>query len=131
MKFPGNIPSMIEKSGLMVILISTIIALLSHVVTMIMDRHITVSDILLLFMYLEFISMTDTYWKMGQLPVRMPLYIAMVGIARHLMTEPSDMKPQEIVLYSLGIVLLGVAVLIVRYGHYKFPYKKHEADEDS
>ena len=131
MKFPRSIHSVIEKGGLVIILLSTIFAGLSHVVTMVINRHITVSDILLLFMYLEFISMTETYWKMGQLPVRMPLYIAMVGIARHLMTEPSDIKPQEIVLYSLGIVLLGVAVLIVRYGHFKYPYKNHEADEDS
>ncbi|ARU92767.1 phosphate-starvation-inducible protein PsiE [Tatumella citrea] len=129
MKFPGSIHSMVEKGGLVIILLSTIFASLSHVVSMVIDRHITVSDILLLFMYLEFISMTETYWKMGQLPVRMPLYIAMVGIARHLMTEPSDIRPQDIVWYSLAIVLLGVAVLIVRYGHIKFPYKKAEDEE--
>ncbi|WP_029685651.1 phosphate-starvation-inducible protein PsiE [Tatumella saanichensis] len=129
MKFPGNIHSVIEKCGLMIILLSTIAASLSHVVSMVIHRSITVSDLLLLFMYLEFISMTETYWKMGQLPVRMPLYIAMVGIARHLMTEPSNIKPQEIFWYSLAIVLLGIAVLIVRFGHHKFPYKRHDKED--
>lgn len=122
--------SVIEKTGLMIILIVTVLAAVNQLYDMWVERSISVSDILLLFMFLEFISMTETYWKMGQLPVRMPLYIAMIAIARHIMAEPDHINALNVAEYALAIVFLGVAVLVVRYGHIKLPYKNTRSESD-
>ena len=89
---------------------------------MVRERQAGISDLLLLFMYLEIVSMVETYWRMGKLPVRMPLYIAMVGIARHLMADTAFQSPLAMISGAGAIVLLALGVLIVRYGHTRFPY---------
>lgn len=86
---------------------------------------------LLLFMYLEMISMVETYWRMGKLPVRMPMYIAMVGIARHLMVDSAYRSPWLMIAGAGSIVLLALGVLIVRYGHLRFPYESNDRRADT
>lgn len=113
---------LIEKLGLAVILIATVVAVILEVAAMWRLRTVGVADLLLLFMYLELISMAEIYWRMGKLPVRMPMYIAIVGIARHLMTEQQDGSPWDMLAGAGAIVLLSTSVLIVRYGHLRFPY---------
>ena len=88
-------------------------------------------DLLLLFMYLEMISMVETYWRMGKLPVRMPMYIAMVGIARHLMVDSAYRSPWLMIAGAGSIVLLALGVLIVRYGHLRFPYESNDRRADT
>lgn len=115
---------MVEKLGLGIIVLATIAAGALEIQSMWQLRMVGVSDLLLLFMYLELISMAEIYWRMGRLPVRMPLYIAMVGIARHLMTEQTNASSWDMLAGAGAIVLLGLAVLVVRYGHLRFPYER-------
>jgi protein PsiE len=112
----------IEKLGLAVILFATCMAIYLEVAAMWRLHTVGVADLLLLFMYLELIAMAEVYWRMGKLPVRMPLYVAMVGIARHLMAEQPESSSWDMVSGAAAIFLLSAAVLIVRYGHLQWPY---------
>jgi len=113
--------SVIERIGLLVILIATLFAVFGEVRQMIGAGHAAVSDLLLLFMYIELISMVEVYWHAGKLPVRMPLYIAMVALARHMMVD--QQLPALDLLGTAGAVLiLALSVIVVRYGHLKLPY---------
>lgn len=108
--------------GLFLILAATLIAGSQEVLAMISHGTVRLADLLLLFIYLEVVAMVYAYWESGHLPVRMPLYIAMVALARHLILEMSHLTIEKILVISGAIVLLGLAVLIVRYGHVRFPY---------
>ena len=110
----------IERCGLLVIVAATLLAGYSEVGAMVARRAANVTD-LLLFMYLEIVSMVEVYWRAGKLPVRMPLYIAMVALARHMMMEQSLPWP-EVLASAIAIVLIAFAVLLVRWGHLKLPY---------
>ncbi|WP_458068721.1 phosphate-starvation-inducible protein PsiE [Rhodanobacter sp. BL-MT-08] len=113
--------SVIERIGLLVILVATLFAVIGEVRQMIAAGHSAVSDLLLLFMYIELISMVEVYWHAGKLPVRMPLYIAMVALARHMMVD--QQLPALDLLGTAGAVLiLALSVIVVRYGHLKLPY---------
>ena len=105
---------LLERGGLILITAATVIAGAMELYRMFGARAVTV-------IYLEMISMVEIYWRMGKLPVRMPLYIAMVGIARHLMADSAYHSPWLLLAGAGAIVLLGVAVLIVRYGHLRCP----------
>lgn len=118
----GRSIRLIEYVGLFVVLVATLVAAGGDLIHMFTAGRVGISDLLLLFMYLELIAMVEAYWRMGKLPVRMPLYIAMVGIARHLMVDWSSQNPWLMVAGAGAIVLLAVGVLIVRYGHQRFPY---------
>jgi len=108
--------------GLWIVLVATIIAAGMEIWKMVEAREVTLTDILLLFIYLEVITMVDVYWRTGRLPVRMPLYIAMVAMARYIILEASHLGPWHVVGLSSAILILALSVLVVRYGHLKLPY---------
>jgi protein PsiE len=113
---------LIERIGLLIVLGATIVAAGQEIITMARSGHVAVTDLLLLFIYLEIVTMSAVYWSVGRLPVRIPLYIAMVALARHMTLDTQEFQPLAIFAQAGAILLLGAAVLVVRYGHVRFPY---------
>jgi protein PsiE len=118
----------VEYAGLLVIAFATTVAMYDEVVVMISRGKVTLSDLLLMFLFLEVLAMIGRYFSSGQLPVRFPLYIAMVALARYLILDLKEMTELRMLAVAAAIVLLTLGVLVVRYGHVKFPY---ESDEDT
>lgn len=112
----------LEIGGLLVIALATLVAGFQEVHTMVAARHVTLADLLLLFIYLEVLTMVGVYLESGALPIRMPLYIAIVALARHLILDMKSMSQWDIIAAALAILIIGVAVLVIRYGHLRFPY---------
>lgn len=103
--------------------IATIVAIAQEIWIMIDRGSVTLADLLLMFLYLEVLAMIGQYLRTGQIQVRFPLYIAMVALARYLIIEVKEIQELRILAISGSIMLLTVAVLIIRYGHLKFPYQ--------
>ncbi len=87
-------------------------------------------DLLLLFIFLEVITMVENYWRLGKLPVRIPLYIAMVALARYLILDTSDAHNIHALFITGAILILAIAVFVIRFGHLKFPYQEQEGSAD-
>jgi protein PsiE len=66
--------------------------------------------------------MVGLYFESGKLPVRFPLYIAMVAMARYVIVDIKEMDNIRLLGVSASIVLIAVAVLVIRYGHVRYPY---------
>lgn len=115
-----------ENIGLIIIALATIIAVGIEVNSMITAKTVTLADLLLLFIYLEVLAMIAMYLDSGKLPVRMPLYIAIVALARYLILDMKGMDNWHMISVSGSILLISIAILIHRYGHTKFPYKKKD-----
>lgn len=113
----------IEYAVLLVITGATIIAVGKELLAMITRMDVSISDLLQLFIYLEVISMVTVYLNSGQVPVRMPLYIAMVALARYLILDMKNMDTWTMVAIPAAILLVALAVLVVRFGHVKYPYE--------
>lgn len=113
----------VELAGLAAIAIATLVAGVQEIVEMINVRQVHLADLLLLFIYLEVLSMVAVYLSSGALPVRIPLYIAMVALARHLILDMKALSEWHIVAVSVGVLVLAAAVLLIRYGHVRFPYE--------
>ncbi len=111
-----------EIAVLAVIAVATVIAILQEIALMVGNREVTLADLLLLFIFLEVLAMVGIYLKSGRLPVRLPLYIAIVALARYIIIDMKAMDFWEMLAVSLGILLITVAILILRYGHIRFPY---------
>lgn len=114
----------VENLGLVVIAIATVIAGVQEVGLMIDHRSVRLADLLLLFIYLEVLTMVGLYLQSGQLPVRMPLYIGMVALARYLVLDMKEMDAWRMLAVSASVLVLALAVLVIRYGHTRFPYGK-------
>jgi protein PsiE len=113
----------IEHVGLMIILFATLIAISQEVWAMAQVLKVTLADLLLLFIYLEVVAMVRVYYQSHQLPVRFPLYIAMVALARYVTLDSKTMSAWELIAVGITVLVLGMAVLVVRYGHIKLPYQ--------
>jgi protein PsiE len=114
--------NLIENAGLLVIAIATTVALYQEIMVMVDAGKVTLSDLLLMFLYLEVLAMVGRYFESGHLPVRFPLYIGMVALARYLIIDIKQIDEWRILAVAIAILLLTVAVLVIRYGHLKYPY---------
>lgn len=121
---------LVEYLGLLVIGIATSVAMFNEVLLMIELHRVQLADLLLMFLYLEVLAMIGQYFKSGQLPVRFPMYIAMVALARYLILDIKEMSEYRMLSISLAIFLLTVGVLVIRYGHIRFPYKEDAAQRE-
>jgi len=115
--------SALENIGLLLVLAATVVAAGQEVAMMAHERTVRVTDLLLLFIYIEIVTMCGIYWRIGRLPVQMPLYIAMVALARHMTLETHDVQWVTILVQAVAILLLASAVLVVRFGQIRYPYK--------
>lgn len=116
-----RILKVIEYGGLIIITIATLIAGTQEILTMVAAGRVTLADLLMLFIYLEVIAMVAVYLDSGKLPVRMPLYIAIVALARYLALDIKHIDSWEIFAVSGAILILAASTLIIRYGKQCFP----------
>jgi phosphate starvation-inducible membrane PsiE len=99
---------------------------------MVKSGHASIEDVLLLFIYLELGAMVGIYFKTNHMPVRYMLYVAITALTRLLIGlvnaehHPSD---YAILIVTTGILFLSVAVVILRYGSYKFPAIRADNDD--
>ena len=113
----------VEYLGLLAIAFATTYAMVEEIRTMVDARRVTLADLLLMFLYLEVLAMIGQYFNTGQLPVRFPLYIAIVAMARYIILDIKELNELRMLAVAAAILLLTLAVLVIRYGHTKFPYR--------
>lgn len=114
--------SLVEQAVLITIALATIFAVFQAISHIWLARAITVGDLLLLFLYLEVMSMLNHYLGSGNLPVRYPLYIGIIALARFLVLDVAEIDAFRMIALSSSIFLIAIAILIIRYGHVRFPY---------
>lgn len=114
--------TLLENIGLVIITLATVVAIGQEVAVMWAQGKVLLPDILLLFIYLEILTMVGLYFKSGKLPLRYPIYIAMVAIARYIIIGMKDMDGLTMLALSGAILVLALAVMAIRYGHVRFPY---------
>ncbi len=114
---------LVEYAGLLVVAFATTIAMGDEVWSMFAAQRVSLTDLLTMFLFLEVLTMIGHYFKSGQLPVRFPLYIAMVALARYLILDMKEMTEWRMLAVTAAIFLLTLSVLIVRFGHVRFPYR--------
>ena len=125
-QFNQKLLSLVEHIGLLVIAIATVFAMVGEIAVMLRAMQVTLADLLLLFLYLEILAMVGAYYRSGKLPVRFPLYIGMVALARYLVLDIKNMDDWRMLAVTGSILLLTLAVLLVRISHVRYPYPNDE-----
>lgn len=112
----------LEWLGLVLITLATMIAVGQETVQIAKRGQVVLQDILLLFIYLEILTMVGLYFSSGKLPLRYPIYIAIVAIARYIIIGMKELNGWTLMALAGAILVLALATLAIRYGHVKFPY---------
>lgn len=121
-----NMLTWVQDVGLLIVAIATIIAIGIEVNVMVEARNVTLADLLLLFIYLEVLAMVAIYLESGKLPIRIPLYIAIVALARYLILDMKDMDHWRMLAVAGAAFLLAITILVIRFGHVRYPYERDE-----
>lgn len=116
----------IEYLGLFVIGVMTLFAAGEELRHIIEKMSVTLENILLMFIYLEVFAMIGIYLRSHRLPVRMPIYIAIVALARYLILDMEHMEDWRMLAVATAVLVLMITVLIHRFGHVRFPYADSE-----
>ena len=102
---------------LIIILISTIIAVGIEIYTMFVNKNVTLADLLLMFLYLEVLAMVRVFWAQQSISITLPLLIAITALARFIILQGKEMDPSALVYEAVAIVLIAAAIVILRLRH--------------
>ena len=100
-----------------IILISTIIAVGIEIKTMLLNRSVTLADLLLLFLYLEVLAMVRVFWDQQSISITLPLLIAITALSRFIILQGKEMDPSGLVYEAVAIVLIASAIVILTLRH--------------
>jgi protein PsiE len=62
------------------------------------------------------------------LPVRIPLYIAIIALARYLILDMKNLDTWRMLGVAGAALLIALAVLVIRFGHSRYPYAKADGE---
>ena len=123
----------IHYAGLFVIGAVILWAAGLEVFGVITEGHPDVSNVLMLFIYLELVAMVGIYFKTNHLPLRFLIYVGITAMTRHLIGVIAEdgFDYPLILTYCGGILILCMSVFLVRYASYKFPSDKKDIEEEN
>ena len=102
---------------MVIILISTVIAVGIEISKMFQNRSVTLADLLLMFLYLEVLAMVRVFWNQQSISITLPLLIAITALARFIILQGKEMDPTALVYEAVAIVLIAGAIVILRLRH--------------
>ena len=107
----------LQLALMVIILISTVIAVGIEIKNMFTNQSVTLADLLLMFLYLEVLAMVRVFWNQQSISITLPLLIAITALARFIILQGKEMDPTALVYEAVAIVLIAGAIVILRLRH--------------
>ena len=102
---------------MVIILISTVIAVGIEINKMFLVKSVTLADLLLMFLYLEVLAMVRVFWEEQSIRITLPLLIAITALSRFIIMQGKEMDPSALVYQSGAILLIAIAIVVMRLRH--------------
>ena len=125
----GNIlVDLFHRLALFVIGAATVSAAGYTFIGLLSESHAKISDLLLMFIYLEIGAMVGIYFRTNHMPVRFLLYIAITALTRHMVDIMSHLPINitEMMAVAGATLLISISVLVVRFTSSKYPSTKQD-----
>lgn len=108
---------------------ATVWSAIGAMVGMAHHGQIDLQDILLLFIYLEIGAMIGIHFRTRRLPVRYVIYITITALSRLAIdiVGAQQRVGWDLLVVSGSVLILSLAVLLLRYGSYRYPSEKTDA----
>ena len=121
----GKAIQQLESFFLFVIALLTVVGAVKEVYLILGKRDVGLQDLLLMFLYVEVLGMIGAYSNSKQIPITLPIFIAITALARTAILQ-KEQDPLHIIYEASAILLLAIAALIVnlRPEHYKLRLTK-------
>ena len=107
----------LQLASMVIILISTVIAVGIEIKNMFTNQSVTLADLLLMFLYLEVLAMVRVFWSQQSISITLPLLIAITALARFIILQGKEMDPTALVYEAVAILLIAGAIVVLRLRH--------------
>ena len=107
----------LQLALMVIILISTVIAVGIEMKNMFLNQSVTLADLLLMFLYLEVLAMVRVFWNEQSISITLPLLIAITALARFIILQGKEMDPTALVYEAVAILLIAGAIVVLRLRH--------------
>ena len=97
-----------ERTLLFAIASLAILAAAIEILGFVDTRSVNLADLLLLFIYLEVIGMAAAYYSSHEVPIKLPIFIAITGITRLIILQGKELNPTNLI-YEAGSIFLLAA----------------------
>ena len=95
----------VEKAILILIAGFTVYAVGQEMYNVLIAQSVKLTDLLLLFIYAEVLGMVASFYKNQQIPIAIPIFIAITALSRLIILQGKDGDP-SILLYESGAILM-------------------------
>ncbi len=107
----------LQLALMVIILISTVIAVGIEIKNMFLNQSVKLADLLLMFLYLEVLAMVRVFWNQQSISITLPLLIAITALARFIILQGKEMDPTALVYEAVAILLIAGAIVVLRLRH--------------
>ena len=107
----------LQLALMVIILISTVIAVGIEMKNMFSNQSVNLADLLLMFLYLEVLAMVRVFWNQQSISITLPLLIAITALARFIILQGKEMDPTALVYEAVAILLIAGAIVVLRLRH--------------
>jgi len=104
---------MSEKALLAIIGIATCIASAQYLFAMYEARAILLSDLFMLFIYVEIIGMVGAFYSTNRIPVTLPIIIAITALCRLIIMQSKNMEALDLLVEAGAILVLSGSAYIM------------------
>jgi protein PsiE len=102
----------LESFFLLVIAILTAVGAVKEIYLIIGKRDVGLQDLLLMFLYVEVLGMVAAYSNSKQIPITLPIFIAITALSRIAILQ-KEQDPIHIIYEASAILLLAIAAFVV------------------
>ncbi len=104
----------LESIFLLVIAVLTVIGVGKELYLIAVKRDVGLQDLLLMFLYVEVLAMVGAYYESKQVPITLPIFIAITALARATILH-KDQEPLNVIYEAAAILMLALASVAVNY----------------
>ena len=126
-----KIITMMEKTLLVIIAFLTTYAVVFEILSVVSTRAVTLTDLLLLFIYAEVLGMVAAFYKFRKIPITVPIFIAITAHCRLIILQGKGINTIDLLYESGAILLLALSALVIRWNLINLKRPKCDADRET
>jgi protein PsiE len=108
----GKVIHQVENVFLLVIAALTVVGAVKEIFVISAKRDVGLQDLLLMFLYVEVLGMVGAYYESKQIPITLPIFIAITAIARITILQ-KEQEPHNLIYEASAILILALASVVV------------------
>ena len=126
-----KIITIMEKTLLVIIAFLTTYAVVFEILSFVSTRAVTLTDLLLLFIYAEVLGMVAAFYKFRKIPITVPIFIAITALCRLIILQGKGINTIDLLYESGAILLLALSALVIRWNLINLKRPKSDADRET